>query len=159
MKRINFIVFFSFFSFLLQAQQTITMLERKSEILPDWVEPAVMGDFDALYKIERFKSKYIFFTESSDVNFYMAHERANRSIVSQIGGRIRAIGIRDGEGNYFFFTDEISASEVLFDSRSNKIEEDYWIKRKNQDGNIEYIFYKITALEKTVVDQKIKQFQ
>jgi hypothetical protein len=147
-----------FFSFLLQAQQSTT-LDRKSKTAPDWLEPAIDDDFDSLNNINRFKDKYVFFDFSLDEDLNLSRLEANRDIVSQIAGHIRLITTNDIEGGFFEFKDEISAYEIMTDKRSHKIEEDYWVKRRLQNGNVQYTYCKIIALEKTVVDQKKNQLK
>jgi hypothetical protein len=159
MKRTYFIVFFvCVISSLLQAQQ-ITILESKAGQSPDWLISYIMDGTPGVTKIDRFKNKCVFVAECHYENLGIARFIATRDVISSIGGFIRSIVISDSEGNAFQFNDEISAYEVITDSHSRKIEDDYWQKIKNQDGSIVYQYFKIIALEKTVVEQKLKQFQ
>jgi hypothetical protein len=165
MKRINFTLFFACFVLsLLPAQQT-KILESKPGEAPEWLDVFLMDGYAALSNMELFKDKYIFFTSLSDEeDLNTARYMANRNIVSDIGGQIRrhvisSYNFDTDEENVFLFNDEMSAYEVFDDSRSKKIEEDYWMRIRRPSGAVVYVYYKIVALEKSVVDEKIKQFQ
>jgi hypothetical protein len=163
MKKANFAVFLiCFLSSFLQAQQNITIvIERKSETMPDWLLSAVSGDLETVNDIDRFKTKYIFYAESSSTFLEVALWKANKTIVASIGGSIRSVlgsHSSDDMHNIFEFNDEISAYEAFYDRRSQKIEEDYWIKERLPDGSIRYIFYKIIALERAVIDEIKERF-
>jgi hypothetical protein len=158
MKKILLVFFVVSFTSFAKAQ----VLESKDgRLAPDWVEHLIEATID---KIERFKNKYVFFAQVEDEELNRAHNRANRDLIRQIANRIRTITTisnlttKEGNRNIFEFNDEISAYEVIYDDRSLKIEEDYWARIKKPNGSIVYSYFKIIALERTIVDQKKAQF-